>query len=65
MTPPNPKPQPNPTPRPPHDRWFSRSLFGLCGQGGACPPAADTATAPPPPATPRWRGAPLAPKKAA
>ncbi|HEY0012780.1 MAG TPA: hypothetical protein VGB79_08005 [Allosphingosinicella sp.] len=58
MTPPNPKPTP------PHDRWFSRSLFGLCGEGGACPPAA-TAPAAPQPATPRWRGAPLAPKKAA
>ncbi|HEX8191996.1 MAG TPA: hypothetical protein VF552_03780 [Allosphingosinicella sp.] len=50
-------------------RWFSHRLFGMCGQGGVCPPG-DTGTAQPvkaapQPATPRWRGDPLAPKKAA
>jgi hypothetical protein len=37
-------------------RWFSHRLFGLCGEGGVCPPApAPTPAAEP--ATPGWRGA--------
>jgi hypothetical protein len=45
-------------------RWFSHRLFGLCGEGGVCPPAAN-APAAAEPAKPRWRGGVPAGMKAA
>jgi len=45
-------------------RWFAHRLFGLCGAGGACPPAASSPFAAQP-ATPGWRAAVPGPMKAA
>jgi hypothetical protein len=47
-------------------RYFAHRLFGLCGKDSACPPAQAAAASPKPqPSTPRWRGAPPQPRKAA